>query len=80
LADLGEMGNWAALVNNWRQALVQWMRIYLAEPRVCSIYSMLEQCPANLAETRGGSRGGGALVHTISGFHRGRLTGDEPGL
>jgi hypothetical protein len=79
LADLGEMGNWVALVNNWRQVLVHWMRIYLAEPWVRSIYSMLERWLVNLTETRGGRRGGVALVHTISGFHRGRLTGDGPG-
>jgi hypothetical protein len=80
LANLGELGNWAALVNNWRQVLVHWMRIYLAEPLLRSIYSMLERWLVNLTETRGGRRGGGVLVHTISGFHRGRLTDDEPGL
>jgi hypothetical protein len=58
---------------------VHWMRIYLAEPRVRSIYSMLERWPVSLTETRDDRRGGVALVHTISGFHRGRLTGDEPG-
>ena len=52
---------------------------YLAEPRVSAIYSVLERWPVNLMETRGGRRGG-ALAHTISGFHYGRLTGDEPGL
>jgi hypothetical protein len=49
---------------------------YLTEPRVCSIYSVLERWPVNLMETCGGQRGG-ALAHTISGFHRGGLTGDE---
>ena len=57
-ADLGEMGNWVALVNNWMQVLVHWMRIYLAEPRVRSIYNMLERWPGNLTATRGGRREG----------------------
>ena len=37
--DLGEMGNWAALVDNWRQVLVRWTRNYLAEFPGASIYS-----------------------------------------
>ena len=51
---------------------------YLTDAMVCSIYSVLERWPVNLMETRGGRRGGGALAQTISGFHRGRLTSDEP--
>jgi hypothetical protein len=51
LADLGEMGNWVALVNNWMQVLVHWMRIYLAEPPVRSIYSMLERWPERGTES-----------------------------
>jgi hypothetical protein len=57
-ANFGEMGNWAALVNNWMQVLVHWMRIYLAEPRVRSIYSILEWWPVNVTATRGGRREG----------------------
>jgi hypothetical protein len=57
-ADLGEMVNLAALVNNWMQALVHWMRIYLAEPRVRSIYSMLERWLGNLMAMHGGRREG----------------------
>jgi hypothetical protein len=53
------------------------MRDYLTEPRVCSIYSVFERWLVNWTETRDGQRGG-ALAHTISGFHRGRLIGDEP--
>ena len=77
---LGEERNWEALVDNPGQGLVQWMRNYLTEPRVHSIYSMLERWPVNWTKTRGVRSGGGALAHTISGFHRGRLTGDDPGL
>jgi hypothetical protein len=53
---------------------------YLTEPRECSIYSVLERWLVNLMGTRGGRREGGALAQTISGFQRGGLTSDEPGL
>jgi hypothetical protein len=71
LADLGEMGNWAALVNNWRQVLVHWMHIYLAEPRVRSIYRLQGRWHVNLGWRGGGRRRKGSLAHKISGFHRG---------
>jgi hypothetical protein len=71
LADLGKMGNWADLVNNLRLVLVHWMRIYLAEPRVRSIYSMLERWPVNLMETRGGRKRRRSLVQVIGGVYRG---------
>jgi hypothetical protein len=45
---LGEERNWEALVDNSGQGLVQWMRNYLMEPWVHSIYSMLERCQVNL--------------------------------
>jgi hypothetical protein len=76
--DLGEKSNSWALVSNWGHKRLDWMLDYLTEPRVCSIYSVLEWWPVNLMETRGGRRGGGALAQTISGFHRGGVTGDEP--
>jgi hypothetical protein len=41
--DLGEIPNWGSLVSNWRHERVDWMLEYLAEPRVCSIYRILEQ-------------------------------------
>jgi hypothetical protein len=49
---LGEERNWEALVDNPRQVLVQWMHNYLTEPRVHSIYSMLERWLVNLGWTR----------------------------
>ena len=49
---LGEERNWEALVDNPGQGLVQWMRNYLIEPRVHSIYSMLERWPVNLGWAR----------------------------
>jgi hypothetical protein len=75
--DLGEKSNSWALVSNWEHKQLDWMLDYLTEPRVCSIYSLLERWPVNLMEMCGGQRGGGVLAQTISGFHRGRLTGDE---
>jgi hypothetical protein len=49
---------------------------YLAEPRVRSIYSMLERWPVNLKKTRGGRRVRRALSRELGGFHCGELTGD----
>jgi hypothetical protein len=56
---------------------VDWMLEYLTEPRVCSIYWTLERWLMNLKETRGGRRGGRALVQAIGGIYRGGLTGDD---
>jgi hypothetical protein len=50
---------------------------YLAEPRVHSIYSVLERWAVNLKKMRGGRRGKRLLALAIRGVHRGRLTGDE---
>jgi hypothetical protein len=50
---------------------------YIAEPRVCSIYSALEQWPVNLRWRGGGWRENGALAQAIGGFHCGELTDDE---
>jgi hypothetical protein len=38
LTDLGEVGNWEALVDDPRQGLVRWMRKYLAELTGAEIY------------------------------------------
>jgi hypothetical protein len=65
---LGEERNWEALVDNPGQGLVQWMRNYLTEPRVHSIYSMLERWPVNLTETRG-SRRGRRLLARVKPWH-----------
>jgi hypothetical protein len=40
LTDLGEMGNWAALVDGRRQELVLWMRNNLAELTGAAIYRL----------------------------------------
>jgi hypothetical protein len=53
------------------------MRIYLAEPRVCSIYSVLERWPVNLNWRGGGRRVRRALSREFGGFLRGELTSDE---
>jgi hypothetical protein len=50
---------------------------YLAEPRVRSIYSVLERWPVNLKKTCDGRRGKRLLALAISGVHRGKLTSDE---
>jgi hypothetical protein len=64
-------------VDDLRHVLLDYVLDYLAEPRVCAIYSVLERWPVNLMETRGGRRGGGALAQMISGFHHGGLTSDH---
>jgi hypothetical protein len=68
------------MVANRRQEQVHWLRDYLTKLAVCLIYSVQERWPPILDWRAGGRRGRGALVQTISGFRRGGLTGDEPGL
>jgi hypothetical protein len=68
---LGEERNWKALVDNPRQGLVQWMRNYLAEPRVRSIYRLRGWWHMNLGWCGGGRRRKRSLAHELSGFHRG---------
>jgi hypothetical protein len=75
--QFGEVSNSGALVSNWRHERVCWVHNYIAEPRVCSIYSALERWPANLRWRGGGRREKGALAQAISGFHRGELTDDD---
>jgi hypothetical protein len=72
---LGEVSNLGALVSNWRYEWVCWVHNYIAEPRVCSIYSALERWPVNLGWRGGGRREWGALAQAIGGFHHGELTG-----
>jgi hypothetical protein len=43
-------------VNNWWQVLVHWMHIYLAEPRVRSIYRLRGRWRVNLGWRGGGRR------------------------
>ena len=62
---------------DWRHERVCWVHNYIAEPRVCSIYSALERWPANLRWRGGGRREKGALAQAIGGFHRGELTDDD---
>jgi hypothetical protein len=46
--DLGEMSNLWSMVNNWRHKRVDWTLEYLTEPRVCSIYKILERCDEDM--------------------------------
>jgi hypothetical protein len=76
LTDLGEMGNWAALVDNWRQVLVCWMRNYLAEFSEASIYRT-QRWWHSIWRRSAGDRGEGRLMaQGIRGFHRGKFSGD----
>jgi hypothetical protein len=43
LTDLGEMGNWEALVDDQRQGLVLWMRKNLADLTGAAIYRLHRQ-------------------------------------
>jgi hypothetical protein len=40
LTDLGEVGNWEALVDDWRQEMVLWMRNNLVELTGAAIYRL----------------------------------------
>jgi hypothetical protein len=68
--DLGEIGNWEALVDDQRQGLVHWMRNYLAKLTGASIYRVLWWWRLILRRRAGGRRwectGAGDR-----GFHRG---------
>ena len=75
---MGEMGIWIVVVANRRQERVLRLGDDPTQQTMPSIYSVLERWPVNFMETHDGRRGGGALAQTISGFHRGGLTGDEP--
>jgi hypothetical protein len=76
LTDLGEMGNWAALVNNWRQVLVRWMRNYLAKFSEASIYRTQWRWRSIWRRSAGDRREGRLLAQGIRGFHRGKFSGD----
>jgi hypothetical protein len=64
-------------VSNWRHEWLCWVHNYIAELRVCSIYSAHERWQLIRRKTRDGQREKGALVQAIDGFHRGELTGDD---
>jgi hypothetical protein len=68
------------MVANRRQERVLGLRDYLAELMACSIYRARGRWLFNLEWRAGGRREGRALVQELRGFHRGRLTGDEPAI
>jgi hypothetical protein len=78
LIDLEEARNWEALVDNPRQGLVRWMRNYLAEFTGAAIYRFHRWCWLILRWRTGGRREGRSLAQEMRGFHRGKITGDEP--
>jgi peptidoglycan/xylan/chitin deacetylase (PgdA/CDA1 family) len=58
LTDLGEMGNWEALVNDQRREVVLWMRNNLAELTRASIYRVHQWWHPILRRCAGGRREG----------------------
>jgi hypothetical protein len=56
------------------------MRDYLAELMAHSIYRTRGRWLMNLEWRAGGRREGRAHAQELRGFHRGRLTGDEPAI
>jgi hypothetical protein len=67
-------------VENPRYEWVRWMRDYLAELMAHSIYRTRGRWLVNLEWRAGGRREGRAQAQELRGFHRGRLTGDEPAI
>jgi hypothetical protein len=59
---------------------VLWLYDNPTELEVCSIYRTRGRWLLNLEWRAGGRRGAGALAQEMRGFHRGRLTGDEPAI
>jgi hypothetical protein len=78
LTDLGEVGNLEALVDNPRQGLVHWMHNYLAKFTWAEIYRFHRRWQLILRWRAGGRREGRSLAQEICGFHRGKITGNEP--
>ena len=56
------------------------VRDYPTDPSVCSIYSVLERWCLIWTNCTGGREGNRVTGVVIRGLHRGRPTGDEPGL
>jgi hypothetical protein len=56
---------------------VLWLRDYLTELAMCSIYSVQERWLPILEWRAGGRREGRLLAQGIRGYHRGKVTGDE---
>ena len=65
-------------MDDLRHGLVRWVRDYLAELTACSIYRARGRWLMNLEWRAGGRREGRALAQEMRGFHRGKITGDEP--
>jgi hypothetical protein len=57
---------------------VDWVLDYLTDPTTCSIYRLRGRWRVNWRWRGGGRREGDVLSRELGGFHRGRLTGDEP--
>jgi hypothetical protein len=67
-------------VDNLRHRLVSWVCNYLADQMTCLIYRARGRWLLNLEWRAGGRREGRVLAQEMHGFHRGRLTGDEPAI
>jgi hypothetical protein len=80
LGDLGEIPNWAALVDDSRHGLLYWAHNYLAEQAGSAIYRLPQRWRPISRRCAGGRRGRRLLALGVSGFHRGKPTGDEPRL
>jgi hypothetical protein len=76
--DLGEVENLEALVDNPRQGLVRWMCNYLAVFTGVAIYRFHRWWRLILRWRAGGRREGRSLAQEMCGFHRGKITDDEP--
>jgi hypothetical protein len=68
------------MVANRRQERVLWLRDYLTELAVCSIYRIPERWLLILAWRAGGRRERSSLAQGMHGFHYGKLTSDEPAI
>jgi hypothetical protein len=69
LTDLGEMGNWEALVNDRRRELVLWMSNNLAELTGASIYRVLQRWRLILRSCAGAWREGSFTGAGYCGNH-----------
>jgi hypothetical protein len=72
-SDLGEMGNWGALVDNHRRDLVHWVRNNLADLVDHSIYRSQQRWHPIWRRCAGGRREGKSLGSANMAFTEARL-------
>jgi hypothetical protein len=77
LSDLGEITNWGVLVDDSRHGLLHWLHNYIAERTKAVIYRLWGRWRPISRRCAGGRRGRRLLARKLSGFHRGKLPGDE---